>query len=125
MTPDDAVTVAKALKEAGIHFVCVSSGGITAETKIALGPGYQVPFAERVKREAGIPTRAVGLIVTPAQAEAVLAEDKADMIALARAMLDDPRWGWHAAQSLAADVKRPPQYARAAPKLWPGAAYRA
>jgi NADPH2 dehydrogenase len=84
-----------------------------------------VPFAERVKRETGIPTRAVGLIVTPAQAEAVLAEDKADMIALARAMLDDPRWGWHAAQSLAADVKRPPQYARAAPKLWPGAAYRA
>jgi 2,4-dienoyl-CoA reductase-like NADH-dependent reductase (Old Yellow Enzyme family) len=124
MTPDDAVTVAKSLKEAGLDFVCVSSGGITAETKIALGPGYQVPFAERVKREAGIPTRAVGLIVTPAQAETILAEDKADMIALARAMLDDPRWGWHAAQSLAANVKRPPQYARAAPKLWPGAAYR-
>jgi 2,4-dienoyl-CoA reductase-like NADH-dependent reductase (Old Yellow Enzyme family) len=125
MTPDDAVTVAKALREAGLDFVCVSSGGIAAETKIALGPGYQVPFAEKVRREAGIPTRAVGLIATPRQAEDILAAGKADMIALARAMLDDPRWGWHAAQSLAAEVKRPPQYARAAPKLWPGAAYRA
>jgi 2,4-dienoyl-CoA reductase-like NADH-dependent reductase (Old Yellow Enzyme family) len=125
MTPDDAVVLAKALKEAGFDFVCVSSGGIAAETKIALGPGYQVPFAEKVRREAGIPTRAVGLIATPKQAEDILAEGKADMIALARAMLDDPRWGWHAAQSLAAEVKRPPQYARAAPKLWPGAAYRA
>jgi 2,4-dienoyl-CoA reductase-like NADH-dependent reductase (Old Yellow Enzyme family) len=125
MTPDDAVTVAKALKEIEFDFVCVSSGGIAAETKIALGPGYQVPFAEKVRREAGIPTRAVGLIATPKQAEDILAAGKADMIALARAMLDDPRWGWHAAQSLAAEVKRPPQYARAAPKLWPGAAYRA
>jgi 2,4-dienoyl-CoA reductase-like NADH-dependent reductase (Old Yellow Enzyme family) len=125
MTPDDAVAVATALREAGFDFVCVSSGGIAAETKIALGPGYQVPFAEKVRREAGIPTRAVGLIATPKQAEGLLAEGKADMIALARAMLDDPRWGWHAAQALDGDVKRPPQYARAAPKLWPGAAYRA
>ena len=125
MTPDDAVAVAKGLKDAGLDFVCVSSGGIAAETKIALGPGYQVPFAEKVRREAGIPTRAVGLIATPKQAEDILAEGKADMVALARAMLDDPRWGWHAAQALDGDVKRPPQYARAAPKLWPGAAYRA
>jgi len=130
MTPDDAVALAKTLKEVGLDFVCVSSGGISAEVlafhgRITLGPGYQVPFAEKVRREAGIPTRAVGLIVTPRQAEAIVAEGKADMIALARAMLDDPRWGWHAAQSLEAEVKRPPQYARAAPKLWPGAAYRA
>jgi 2,4-dienoyl-CoA reductase-like NADH-dependent reductase (Old Yellow Enzyme family) len=124
MTPDDAVAAAKALKEAGLDFVCVSSGGIAAETKITLGPGYQVPFAEKVRREAGIATHAVGLIATPKQAEAILVEGKADMIALARAMLDDPRWGWHAAHSLAAEVKRPPQYARVAPKLWPGAAYR-
>jgi len=125
MTPDDAVALAKALKQAGFDFLCVSSGGVTAEVKIALGPGYQVPFAEKVKREVCVPTRAVGLIATPQQAEAIVAEDKADMIALARAMLDDPRWGWHAAQALAGEVKRPPQYARAAPKLWPGAAYRA
>jgi 2,4-dienoyl-CoA reductase-like NADH-dependent reductase (Old Yellow Enzyme family) len=79
----------------------------------------------QVRREAGIATRAIGLIATAQQAEAIVADGKADMIALARAMLDDPRWGWHAAQSLSGDVKRPPQYARAAPKLWPGAAYRA
>jgi 2,4-dienoyl-CoA reductase-like NADH-dependent reductase (Old Yellow Enzyme family) len=137
LTPDDAVALAKALKEAGLDYVCVSSGGITAEVmrggtgldgrqhaRIPLGPGYQVPFAEKVRREAGIATRAVGLIATAQQAEAIVAEGKADMIALARAMLDDPRWGWHAAQALAAEVKRPPQYARAAPKLWPGASYR-
>ena len=74
MTPDDAVALAKALKEIGLDFLCVSSGGITAEVKIALGPGYQVPFAEKVRREAGIVTRAVGLIATPQQAEAIIAE---------------------------------------------------
>jgi 2,4-dienoyl-CoA reductase-like NADH-dependent reductase (Old Yellow Enzyme family) len=124
MTTDDAVALAKALKQAGLDFLCVSSGGISAEAKIMLGPGYQVPFAEKVRREAGVATRAVGLIATPQQAEAIVTEGKADMIALARAMLDDPRWGWRAAQTLGAEVKRPPQYARAAPKLWPGAAYR-
>jgi 2,4-dienoyl-CoA reductase-like NADH-dependent reductase (Old Yellow Enzyme family) len=132
MTPDDAVALAEALKQAGIDFICVSSGGITAEVMRgggplaqAIGPGYQVPFAEKVRREAGIATRAVGLIATPQQAEAIVSEGKADMIALARAMLDDPHWGWHAAHALGAEVKRPPQYARAAPKLWPGATYRA
>jgi NADPH2 dehydrogenase len=132
LTEADAVALAKALKQARLDFVCVSSGGVTADVMRgggqlaqALGPGYQVPFAEKVRREAGIPTRAVGLIATPQQAETIVAEGKADMIALARAMLDDPRWGWHAAQALAGEVKRPPQYARAAPKLWPGAAYRA
>jgi NADPH2 dehydrogenase len=124
MTPEDAVALAKALKQAGLDFICVSSGGISAEVKITLGPGYQVPFAEKVRQEAGIATRAVGLIATPQQAEAIVTEGKADMIALARAMLDDPRWGWRAAQALGAEVKRPPQYARAAPKLWPGAGYR-
>ncbi len=123
LTPDDAVAIAKSLKSAGIDFVCVSSGGIAADTKITLGPGYQTPFAEKVKRETGIPTRAVGLIAGAKQAEAIIAEGRADMVALARAFLDDPHWAWHAARALGADVKRPPQYARAAPALWPGAAY--
>jgi 2,4-dienoyl-CoA reductase-like NADH-dependent reductase (Old Yellow Enzyme family) len=83
-----------------------------------------VPFAEQVKRETGIATRTVGLIATPKQAEAIVAEDKADMVALGRAFLDDPHWGWHAALTLGADVARPKQYLRAAPKMWPGAAYR-
>jgi 2,4-dienoyl-CoA reductase-like NADH-dependent reductase (Old Yellow Enzyme family) len=123
LTPDDAVAQARALKTAGLDFVCVSSGGVTADTKITIGPGYQVPFAEKVRREADIATRAVGLIATPRQAETILQEGKADMIALARAMLDDPHWGWHAAQELGADVRRPPPYARAAPGTWPGAHY--
>ena len=68
--------------------------------------------------------RAVGMIVSAKQAEEIIAQGKADMIAMARAFLDDPHWGWHAAQTLGADVARPPQYARTAPKLWPGAAMR-
>jgi 2,4-dienoyl-CoA reductase-like NADH-dependent reductase (Old Yellow Enzyme family) len=124
MTPDDGVAFAKALKDAGLDFICVSSGAVTADTRVTVGPGYQVPFAEKVKREAGIATRAVGLIATPKQAEAVIAEGKADMVALARAFLDNPHWGWHAANALEADVKRPLQYSRVAPKAWPGASYR-
>ena len=124
LTPDDAVAFAKALKAAGLDFVCISSGGITAETRPTSVANLNVGFAEKVKREASIATRAVGLIATPKQAEAIVAEGKADMVALARAFLDDPHWGWHAANALGADVVRPKQYLRAAPKMWPGAAYR-
>ena len=124
LTPDDAVTFAAALKEEGLDFVCVSSGGITAETRNPTTPGYNVPLAEKVRREAGIAARAVGLIASPRQAETIVADGKADMVALARAMLDNPHWGWHAALELGADVARPPQYARSAPKLWPGATFR-
>jgi NADPH2 dehydrogenase len=115
---------AKALKAAGLDFVDVSSGAITADAQRAPTPGFNVPFAEKVKREAGIATRTVGLIATPKQAEAIVAEGKADMVALARAFLDDPHWGWHAAAALGAEVARPKQYLRAAPKMWPGAGYR-
>jgi NADPH2 dehydrogenase len=124
LTPDDAVVFAKALKAAGLDYVCISSGGITAETRPTMVANMNVAFAEKVKREAGIATRTVGLIATPNQAEAIVAEGKGDMVALARAFLDDPHWAWHAANALGADVARPRQYQRAAPKLWPGAAYR-
>jgi 2,4-dienoyl-CoA reductase-like NADH-dependent reductase (Old Yellow Enzyme family) len=124
LTPDDAVAFAQALKTAGLDFVCISSGGISADTRPTLVANTNVQFAEKVKREAGITTRTVGLIATARQAEAAVAEGKADMVALARAMLDDPHWGWHAAQALGADVARPRQYQRAAPKVWPGASYR-
>jgi 2,4-dienoyl-CoA reductase-like NADH-dependent reductase (Old Yellow Enzyme family) len=124
LTPDDAVAFAKALKDDGLDFIDVSSGGITAATRNPTEPGYNAPIAARVKREVGIATRTVGLIVTPAQAEAVVAEGKADMVTLARAMLDDPHWGWHAAQALGAEVARPLQYQRAGPKLWPAVALR-
>jgi 2,4-dienoyl-CoA reductase-like NADH-dependent reductase (Old Yellow Enzyme family) len=122
LTPDDAVAVAKALKAAGLDFVCVSSGGVAAEARNPPQAGYNVPLAERIRREAGITTRTVGLIVAPKQAEAIIAEGKADMVALARAFLDEPHWGWQAAVALGAEVKRPPQYQRAAPALWPGKA---
>jgi NADPH2 dehydrogenase len=125
LTPDDAVSIAKVLKTEGLDFVCVSSGGISGDTRNPTTPGYNVPLAARVKKETGILTRTVGLIVTPEQAEAVVAEGQADQVSLARAMLDDPHWGWHAAKALGAEVSRPLQYARTGPKLWAPAAAKA
>ena len=125
LSADDAVAYAKALKACGVDYIDVSSGGVTADTRNPTTPGYNVPIAERVKREAGIATRVVGLIVAPEQAQAVVADGKADMVAMARAILDDPRWGWHAARELGAEVACVPQYQRVAPKLWAPAAQRA
>jgi NADPH2 dehydrogenase len=124
LTPDDAVVFAKALKDVGLDYLCVSSGGIGGDMRPTAVAGYNVQFAEKVKREVGIPTRAVGLIVAPKHAEAIVAEGRADMVAIGRAFLDDPHWGWHAAMELGADVARPPQYRRAEPKQWPGAGMR-
>jgi 2,4-dienoyl-CoA reductase-like NADH-dependent reductase (Old Yellow Enzyme family) len=120
-TPDDAVVFARELKAIGYDWVCVSSGAL-AQSKIKVGPGYQVPFAAQVKREAGIVTRAVGMIVTPQQAEAILRAGDADQIALARAFIDDPRWPWRAAEALGDPAPVPPQCLRARPATWPGAA---
>jgi len=124
LTGDDAVAFATALKEAGLDFVDVSSGNITPDSRWPTDPGFNVPLAEKVRRETGMAVRAVGMITNAKQAEEIIATGKADMVALARAFLDDPHWGWHAAQALGADVARPVQYARAAPALWPGAAMR-
>jgi 2,4-dienoyl-CoA reductase-like NADH-dependent reductase (Old Yellow Enzyme family) len=89
---------------------------------IPLAPGYQVPYAAQVRAQTGIVTRAVGLIVEPAQADWIVASGQADFVALARAFLDDPRWVWHAAERLGAPVDYPPQYARVSRAAWPGAA---
>ena len=124
LTPDDAVAIAKLLKAEGLDFICISSGGVAADIRNPAEPGYNVPIAERVKKEVGIATRTVGLIIKPEHAEEIVAQGKADMVSLARAFLDDPHWGWHAAKALGADVARPPQYARAGPKLWAPAAAR-
>ena len=120
--PDDAVAHAAALKAAGFDYVCVSGGGAVPQMKIALGPGYQVPMAAKVKAETGIVTRAVGLIVEPAQADAIVSSGQTDFIAMARAFLDNPRWVWHAAERLGAKITYPPQYARTSAAQWPGAA---
>jgi NADPH2 dehydrogenase len=126
LTPDDAVVIARALQQEGLDFICVSSGGVAADIRNPATPGYNVPIAARVRKEVGIPTRTVGLIVKPEQAEEIVATGQADMISAARAFLDDPHWGWHAAKALGAEVARPPQYARAGPKLWaPAAAVKA
>jgi 2,4-dienoyl-CoA reductase-like NADH-dependent reductase (Old Yellow Enzyme family) len=116
-SPDEAVIVARALKEIGIGYVCASSGGNWAKAQIPIAPLYQVPFAEKIRREAGIVTRAVGLIDQPEDAEAIVAEGRADMVALARAMLADPRWPWRAAAMLGTPFETPPQYARSAPLM--------
>lgn len=124
LTADDAVAMAKMLKETGLDYIDVSSGNITPESRWPNDAGFNVPAAERVRRETGIAVRAVGMITSAKQAEAIVAGGRADMVALARAFLDDPHWGWHAAQVLGADVVRPVQYARSAPALWPGMALR-
>jgi NADPH2 dehydrogenase len=124
LTPDDAVTFAKALKAAGLDFICVSSGGVSAESRPTQVAGFNVDFAAKVRREAGIATRAVGMIVSPTHAETIVSQGQADMVALARGFLDNPHWAWHAAQTLGAEVARPVQYRRVAPKVWPGAALR-
>ena len=119
--PEDAVAYARELKRAGLDFVCVSSGGTVSHQKIPVIPGYQVPFAERVRKESGIATRAVGMIADPQQAEDIVASGKADMVAMARAFLDNPRWVWHAAERYGVPLDYPPQYARSRHDAWPGA----
>lgn len=110
---DDSVTLAKVLKEKGVDLIDCSSGGNVSRAKIEVGPMYQVPFAERVKSEAGIATGAVGLITTAQECEEILQTGKADMIFLARQVLRDPYFPLHAAKELGVDVPWPDQYLRA------------
>jgi 2,4-dienoyl-CoA reductase-like NADH-dependent reductase (Old Yellow Enzyme family) len=104
------------LKALGCDFIHVSSGGLAAQQKIALGPGYQLPFAREVKARSGLSTTAVGLITDPAQAQAIVEAGDADLVALARAFLYQPRWGWQAAAALGAQVQAHPAYWRCAPR---------
>jgi 2,4-dienoyl-CoA reductase-like NADH-dependent reductase (Old Yellow Enzyme family) len=112
---EQTIAFAKQLKERGVDWITASSGGMSPAQKIALGPGYQVPFAQAIKQATGLNTAAVGLITDARQAEEIVASGKADFIALARAMLYDPRWAWHAAAALGAQVDAPPQYWRSPP----------
>jgi 2,4-dienoyl-CoA reductase-like NADH-dependent reductase (Old Yellow Enzyme family) len=118
--PDDAVSFAKALERIGFDYVCVSGGNIVAHQKIPVAPGFQVPFAEKVKKATGLKARTVGMIADPEQAEAIVASGKADMVAMARAFLDNPRWVWHAAERFGVKIDYPPPYARSHPAIWPG-----
>ncbi|MFK3800102.1 NADH:flavin oxidoreductase/NADH oxidase [Pseudomonas sp. NPDC088444] len=110
------VAISHALKAHGADWVVSSSGGISPMQKIAPAPGYQVPFASKVKQETGLLSTAVGLITDPRQADEIVRSGKADLVAIARAMLNDPRWPWRAAAELGAKVAAPPQYWRALPQ---------
>lgn len=118
---DECVVLARELKALGCDFIDVSSGGLHPAQKIPLRPGYQVPFAARIRREADIAVMAVGMIRDPELANDIVANGEADFVALARGMMYDPRWAWHAAQALGADTPYADQYARCKPALWPQA----
>ena len=113
---EDSVTLGQRLAERGCDWIDVSSGGIAAGEEIPVGPGYQVPFAEQIRRQTGLTTMAVGLITQARQAEAIVANGEADMVALARGMLYNPRWAWHAAAELGAELTYPNQYLRCQPR---------
>ncbi|MEO8584794.1 MAG: NADH:flavin oxidoreductase/NADH oxidase [Acidobacteriota bacterium] len=110
-----SIVFSRCLKERGVDLVDCSSGGNVANAKIPVAPGYQVPFAEAIRREAGIPTAAVGMITEPRQAEELLGAGRADAIFMARAFLRDPYWPQRAARELGAEVAWPQQYGRARP----------
>ena len=116
---DQSVELAGLLLSLGVDLIDCSSGGNLEKAEIPIGPGYQTPFAERIRREANIATAAVGMITAPAQADQIIRNDQADLVVLAREMLRDPYWPMHAAQELEQVAPWPAQYLRAAPRGTP------
>jgi 2,4-dienoyl-CoA reductase-like NADH-dependent reductase (Old Yellow Enzyme family) len=112
---EQSIVFSKALQAHGADFIDVSSGGVAAHQKITIGPGYQVPFAEAIRKAIDIPVIAVGLITEPQQAEDILQQGKADIVALARAFVSDPRWPWRAAAALGGKITGAPPYFRCLP----------
>ncbi len=124
LTLEETVIFLKEIKKIGYDYVCVSSGGAAPGIAIPVAANYQVPLAATIKRETGLPTRAVGMIVGAHQAESILAEGQADLIAVARGFLENPRWGVHAAETLGVAPDYAKQYRRATPATWPGYALK-
>ena len=123
VTVDEAIALGRELRGLGFDYVCVTSGSIVDRaTQAPARPGYLVPVARRMREEAGIAVMVVGMIVDPVQADAVIANGDADMVGIARAFIDDPRWVWHAAERLGVPMTYPPSYERAHAERWPGAA---
>lgn len=120
-TFEDTIEIVKILRDAGLDYVCVSAGAITNEAKIEQSPGYLVPFASDLKKATNIHAFVTGMIIQPHQAEEVIADGHADMVEIARGFLDDPRWVWHAAESLGVELDFMMQYWMAKPGRWPGA----
>ncbi|WP_082143773.1 NADH:flavin oxidoreductase/NADH oxidase [Nitratireductor soli] len=123
-TIEDTIAFADGLKKAGFDYVCVSAGSLIGGQRFEAFPGYLLPYAEAVKRETGLVTQGVGMIVDPFLAEQSIATGQVDMVAIARAFLEDPRWVWHAAEKLGIAMPFPPEYRGADPAIWRGAAHR-
>lgn len=117
---DETIGFVKELEQRGCHYIDVTSGGLDPNATIVVKPGYQVEFAEQVRKNTSIPVRAVGMIYSASQAEEIIQEGKADMVAVARAMLANPRWPWLAAKELGVTLDYPAPYQRAAPNKWRG-----
>ncbi len=116
---DQSAKLASVLRRLGVDLIDVSSGGNTAKAQIPVGPGYQTPFAAKIRREAEIPTGAVGMITDATQADQIIRTGQADVVLLARALLRDPYWALHAAEQLGMEISWPVQYLRAAPTYTP------
>jgi 2,4-dienoyl-CoA reductase-like NADH-dependent reductase (Old Yellow Enzyme family) len=117
--PDELIVIARELKALGCDYIDVTSGGLDPRQKIPLAPGYQVPFGSRVRHEVQIKTMSVGLIDDAHQAEKIIASGEADLVVLGRGALYDPRWAWHAAETLGAETAYPPKYRVCHPSLRP------
>lgn len=115
-TCEQTIELARQLQARGCNWIDVSSGGMSVQQKIPLGPGYQVPLAQQIRGATGLATIAVGMITEPRQAEAIVAQGQADLVALGRGFLFDPRWAWRAAAELGAPVQAPKQYWKMVPK---------
>jgi 2,4-dienoyl-CoA reductase-like NADH-dependent reductase (Old Yellow Enzyme family) len=113
LTLDEVVVLARTLRERGVDVIDCSSGGAVPTAPSQIGPGYQVPFAEKVRREAEIATAAVGLITTPELADEIVRNGRADLVALGRELLRHPYWPLHAARALGHEIAWPRQYRRA------------
>ena len=111
-----SIELARVLEARGCHFLHVSSGGLDGAQQIPVGPGYQVPLAQAIKAQVAMPVIAVGLITEPTHAEAIVATGQADAVGIARGILYNPRWPWHAAAALGATVSPAPQYLRCEPR---------
>jgi 2,4-dienoyl-CoA reductase-like NADH-dependent reductase (Old Yellow Enzyme family) len=113
---EQTIVFVKELQKHKVDWIDVSSGGVSPLQKIPLSPGYQLPFAKAIKEATGVNTMGVGLITDPQHAEEIIESGEADLVALARALLYNPRWPWHAAAQLGATVEAPPQYWRSQPR---------
>ena len=118
-TPEETVVLAKELKKLGCDYIDASSGALDPAQKIPLSAGYQVQFAEKIRKEADIPTMAVGLIGSAKQAEEIVASGQADLIAMARGAMWDPRFAWHAAEELGAEAQYAPRTMPCHPSMRP------